>query len=238
MHVIAVASCKGGAGKTTLAGHLAVAAERAGVRPALVVDTDPQGNLAEWWDARQSHAPMFAQALPERLSAGAERIASLGVQLLIIDTPPALEAKVSEIIGIADLVVIPVRPSPHDLRAVGATAALAEQQGKPFVFVINAATPRTKILNEAVLALSQHGTVAPVILHHRTGFAGSMIDGRTVLEVPGNDRSAREIELLWDYLNERLNNHVRSSVPSPTVSTDAALAADETWVCQGLAQQE
>jgi chromosome partitioning protein len=131
-----------------------------------------------------------------------------------------------------------VRPSPHDLRAVGATAALAEQQGKPFVFVINAATPRTKILNEAVLALSQHGTVAPVILHHRTGFAGSMIDGRTVLEVPGNDRSAREIELLWDYLNERLNNHVRSSVPSPTVSTDAALAADETWVCQGLAQQE
>lgn len=238
MHVIAVASCKGGAGKTTLAGHLAVAAERAGLKPALVVDTDPQGNLAQWWEARQTHSPMFAEALPERLSAGVARIASLGIRLLIIDTPPALEAKVSEIISIADLVVIPVRPSPHDLRAVGATAALAEQHGKPFVFVVNAATPRTKILNEAVLALSQHGTVAPVILHHRTGFASSMIDGRTVIEVPGNERSAYEIELLWDYLSKRLASHAASPAPSPSVSTDAALATDETWVCQGLTQSE
>ena len=238
MHVIAVASCKGGTGKTTLAGHIAVAAERAGVKPALVVDTDPQGNLAEWWVARQSHSPMFAEALPERLSAGVERIASLGVQLLVIDTPPALEAKVSAIIGIADLVVIPVRPSPHDLRAVGATATLAEQQGKPFVFVVNAATPRTKILNEAVLALSQHGTVAPVILHHRTGFAGSMIDGRTVLEIPGNERSAQEIEQLWDYLAKRLATRPAALPPAPAVSSDAALAADEVWVSQGLTPSE
>lgn len=236
MYVIAVASCKGGAGKTTLAGHLAVAAERAGVKPALVVDTDPQGNLSEWWDARRSHAPMFAQALPERLSAGIERISSLGVALLIIDTPPALEAQVTEIIGIADLVVIPVRPSPHDLRAVGATVALAEHLGKPFVFVLNAATPRTRIANEAIIALAQHGTVAPVIVHHRTGFAGSMIDGRTVLEVPGNERSAREIEQLWDYLSGRL---ARNTEPAhASLSVPAPLEADEAWVCQSLAQRE
>ncbi len=54
MHVIAVASQKGGSGKTTLAGHLAVAADAAGAGPVLLVDTDPQGSLTRWWDARRS----------------------------------------------------------------------------------------------------------------------------------------------------------------------------------------
>jgi chromosome partitioning protein len=215
MRVVAIASCKGGAGKTTLAGHLAVAAERAGITPALVVDTDPQGTLSLWWEAREAQTPMFAEALPERLGAGLERIEALGVALLVIDTPPALEATLSAIIRIADLVVIPVRPSPHDLRAVGATVALAEHLGRPFVFVINGATPRSRIANEAIMALSQHGTVAPVIIHQRTGFATSMIDGRTVMELAGNEQSAREIEQLWAYLDQRLAAKL-ATIPSPT----------------------
>jgi chromosome partitioning protein len=204
MHVVAIASCKGGAGKTTLAGHLAVAAERAGIKPALIVDTDPQGTLSDWWEAREAQTPMFARALPERLGAGLEQIRALGVALLVIDTPPAIEATQTAIIRIADLVVIPVRPSPHDLRAVGATVALAEQHAKPFIFVVNGAAPRSRIANEGIVALAQHGTVAPVIIHQRTGFAASMIDGRTVMELPGNEPSALEIEQLWAYLDQRL----------------------------------
>ena len=73
-------------------------------------------------------------------------------------------------------VVVPTRPSPHDLRAVGATVDIAERHNKPVVFVINAATARARITGRSAVALSlQHGTVAPITLHHRVDFAASMI---------------------------------------------------------------
>ena len=64
MQTIVLASQKGGAGKTTLAAHLAVAAEEAGVRPAVLIDTDPQGSLAAWWNARQAESPALAPCPP------------------------------------------------------------------------------------------------------------------------------------------------------------------------------
>jgi chromosome partitioning protein len=218
MHIIAVASQKGGSGKTTMAGHLAVQAERSGFGPVVLVDTDPQGSLSEWWNARSSDTPLFARTSTGRLAADIERMRSLGIKLLVIDTPPAIEATIAEVIGLADLVIVPARPSPHDLRAAGATVELIERLNKPMVFVINAATPRARITAEAVMALSQHGTLAPVIIHHRTGYAASMIDGRTVMEVPGEARSAEEVELLWEYLANRLNRDYRTLLPSAVLS--------------------
>ena len=123
--------------------------------------------------------------------------------------------------------LIPVRPSPHDLRAAGATVELVEHLAKPFVFVLNAVTPRTRIASEAVMALSQHGTVAPVLIHHRTGFAASMIDGRTVMETAGDERSGEEIAQLWTYLDSRLNHSFRTILPS--LSTPAERKEDATW---------
>ncbi|HEX9488713.1 MAG TPA: hypothetical protein VF930_00425, partial [Stellaceae bacterium] len=93
-----------------------------------------------------------------------------------------------------------------------------ERVGKPLVFVINAATPRARITSEAVMALSQHGTLAPVIVHHRTGFAAAMIDGRTVMEVPGEARSAEEIVLLWEYLGKRLRREHGTMLPASLLS--------------------
>ena len=150
-----------------------------------------------------------------RFVATAERAvkADGGLVVLPTDTPGSLPNP--------DLVVIPARPSPHDLRAAGATVELVERMGKQLVFVINAATPRARITAEAVMALSQHGTLAPVILHHRTGFAASMIDGRTVMEVPGEARSAEEIALLWEYLGNRLNRDFRTMLPNQILSAAA-----------------
>jgi chromosome partitioning protein len=71
-----------------------------------------------------------------------------------------------------------------------------------------------------VMALSQHGTLAPVVLHHRTGFAASMIDGRTVGEIRGEARSADEIALLWQYIGNRLKGEVRTLL-SPSIFTPA-----------------
>ena len=61
MIVVAVASQKGGAGKTTLAGHLAVEAEQAGFGPVTLIDTDPQGSLSQWWNTRAARTPQFAK---------------------------------------------------------------------------------------------------------------------------------------------------------------------------------
>jgi chromosome partitioning protein len=213
MHVIAVASQKGGSGKTTLAGHLAVQADRTGCGPVAVVDTDPQGSLADWWNARSAETPLFARASAGRLAEDVERLRELGIRLLVIDTPPAIEATITEVIRVADLVVIPARPSPHDLRAASATVELIERMGKAMVFVLNSAMPRARITTEAVMALSQHGAVAPVILHYRTGFAAAMIDGRTVMEVPGEARSAEEVQLLWEDVAKRLDLGIPTTAP-------------------------
>jgi chromosome partitioning protein len=231
MHIIAIASQKGGSGKTTLAGHLAVQAEKAGAGPVALIDTDPQGSLSEWWNARAAETPSFARTTSETLKEDIERLRALGIKLVVIDTPPAIEATIADVIGLSDLVVIPVRPSPHDLRAVGATVDIVEKLGKSLVFVVNGAAPRARITNEAVMALSQHGTLAPVILYQRTGFAASMIDGRTVAEIKGEARSAEDIAVLWEYIGSRLNGETRTLLSS-TLSTPSPIAQAQVQVEQ------
>ncbi|MEE4350946.1 MAG: ParA family protein [Pacificimonas sp.] len=212
MRVLAIASQKGGSGKTTLSGHLAVQAERAGAGPVVLIDIDPQGSLADWWNEREDEAPAFAQTTVARLATDLEALRQQGFKLAVIDTPPAITVAIQSVLSVAELVVIPTRPSPHDLRAAGATVDLCERAGKPLIFVINAATPKAKITYEAAVALSQHGTLAPVMLHHRTDYAASMIDGRTVMEVDPKCKSAGEIEQLWTYVADRLERNFRRTV--------------------------
>lgn len=212
MRVVATASQKGGSGKTTLSGHLAVQAQRAGHGPVVLIDIDPQGSLSEWWNERETDFPAFAQTTVSRLAADLETLRQQGFKLAMIDTPPAITMAIQSVIQVAELIVVPTRPSPHDLRAVGATVDLCERAGKPLIFVVNAATPKARITSDAAVALSQHGTVAPVTIHQRTDFAASMIDGRTVMEVDPNGKSAAEIEALWTYVADRLEKNFRRTV--------------------------
>jgi chromosome partitioning protein len=205
MHVLVLASQKGGSGKTTLSGHLAVEADQAGIGPVALIDTDPQGSLSHWWNARAASSPHFAKVGLLDLGEALAQLKAAGVKLAVIDTPPAITSSISEVVKHADLVVVPTRPSPHDLRAVGATVDIAERHGKPLIFVVNGATPRARITGEAAIALSQHGTVAPVTLHHRVDFAASMVDGRTVGEVVAKSQSTREVRDLWLYIQDRLS---------------------------------
>jgi chromosome partitioning protein len=212
MRVLALSSQKGGSGKTTLSGHLAVQAERSGAGPVCLIDIDPQGSLADWWNEREAEMPAFAQTTVARLQADLEILRQQGFKLAVIDTPPAITMAIQSVIQVAELILIPTRPSPHDLRAVGATVDLCERAGKPLIFVVNAATPKARITYEAAVALSQHGTVAPVTLHHRTDYAASMIDGRTVMEVDPNSKSAKEVEELWEYIADRLEKNFRRTI--------------------------
>jgi chromosome partitioning protein len=204
MEILTIASQKGGAGKTTLSAHLAVEAERTGAGPVAVVDTDPQGSLADWWNQRAAETPLFAAVDVARLTDHMSALRREGVNLVVIGTPPAFMDTIRAAIAVAHLVLIPARPSPHDLRAVGVIVGMAEDLKKPFGFVVNGATPRTTIALEAVQALAQHGRVAPVIVHQRIDFAGSMVDGRTAGEVNARSRSAEEVAGLWKYIKTQL----------------------------------
>ncbi|CAM3184255.1 CobQ/CobB/MinD/ParA nucleotide binding domain-containing protein [Sphingomonas antarctica] len=212
MRVLAMASQKGGSGKTTLSGHIAVQAQLAGAGPVVLIDIDPQGSLADWWNEREAELPAFAQTTVARLASDLEMLRQQGFKLAVIDTPPAITMAIQSVITVAELIVIPTRPSPHDLRAVGATVDLCDRAGKPLLFVVNGATPKAKITFEAAIALSQHGTVAPVTIHHRTDFAASMIDGRTVMEVDPRSKSAAEVTELWSYISDRLEKNFRRTV--------------------------
>jgi chromosome partitioning protein len=204
MLVVAIASQKGGSGKTTLCGHLAVEAEKSGAGPVALIDTDPQGSLSQWWNARAAKSPSFAKVGAFELASALAHLKRTGIKLAIIDTPPAITDSISQVISHSDLVIVPTRPSPHDLRAVGATVDIAERFKKALIFVMNGATARARITGESAVALSQHGTVAPSTIHHRVDFAASMVDGRTVGEVVPKSASTKEISDLWTYVQDRL----------------------------------
>jgi chromosome partitioning protein len=210
MYVIVLASQKGGVGKTTLAAHLAVIAEAAGDGPAVLIDTDPQGSLSAWWNVRKAESPKLAPMsiieLPEKL----QLLAGAGYGVAVIDTPPAITEAIAAVVGSADLVLIPTRPSPHDLRAVGSTVALVQAAAKPFVFAVTQAKPNTRLTVQAMAALSEHGKVAPAIVHDRVDYAGSMIDGRTVQEIDPKGRSAAEMAELWVFLKAQMANSTKT----------------------------
>lgn len=218
--VIVFASQKGGSGKTTLSGHIAVQALMSGFEPVAIVDTDPQASLAQWHQARGSSDLDLNISDGNRIERDIQELQDMGVALIIVDTPPVATSTIGSIIRQADLVCIPARPSPHDLRALGRTIDIVEYHRRPMIFVLNGAPVRAIITREAALALCQHGTVAPVIIHNRVDFAASMTDGHTVMEVEEGSRSSEEVRGLWHYIAQRLerNRNIRSKKEAITVA--------------------
>lgn len=203
MKTIVLASRKGGAGKTTLSCHLAVEAERAGAGPVAVIDTDQMAGLSQWWDARKAETPILARPEPT-LAAALDLLRAHGTKMVFIDTPPALNKSVAETIKYADLVLIPVQPSPDDLRAVGVTVEMVNKAKKPLAFIINRVKPRVRLTGEAAIALSQHGVVSPHFVWDRTDYAAAKQDGLTASELDTSGRAAAEISELWTYVVSRL----------------------------------
>lgn len=210
MKTIVLASQKGGAGKTTLAAHLAVMAEKAGDGPCVLIDTDPQASLAAWWNGREAETPAFAPTTLKELPAKLEALALAKFKFAIIDTPPAITESIRAVVSLADFVLIPTRPSPHDLRAVGSTVELAAGSQRPFAFALTQAKANSKITVQAMGALSEHGVVASAIIHDRVDFASSMVDGRTVLEIDPRGRSASEVTELWKFCKKRINDNKKA----------------------------
>lgn len=206
MRTVVFAARKGGSGKTTLAAHLAVQAEREGAGPVTLIDLDPQQSLAAWWDDREASTPLLSDLALPRLHA--ELTATREEPgMVFVDTPGFEADPLEKVIRVADLVVIPVQPSPNDLRGVARTVDVVKRAQRRFCFVIMRATPRATLTLQAPLILSRFGPVAESVIYNRVDYAGAMTDGRTVQELDSKGKAAAEIAQLWDYLQHEIDGH-------------------------------
>lgn len=200
MKIIAIISQKGGAGKTTLAVHLATAAASAGYTAA-VIDLDPQATAASWGDRRVAEAPEVISGQAARLPALVNAAQQNGADFLVLDTAPNADQVVSLAARAADLVLIPCRAAAFDLEAIETTLMLAKAALKPAYVVLNAVPPRSGGGREAAEGLVARGAkVAPHQLTHRAAFAHGVIDGRSAQEFEPNGKAADEIEALYEWL--------------------------------------
>lgn len=203
MITIALMSQKGGAGKTTLAIHLAVAAERAGKRTA-IVDLDPQASATKW-GARRGAAlpPPVLTATAAELGAIRQSARAGGYALLIVDTPPHAAPAAATTALASDHIVIPCRPTPLDLDAVDATLAIVQRARRPATFVLSAC-PRGRDTEQVRAVLLGHKLdVAPGAISQRAAFARALATGQAVAEWPAGAAAAEEVEALWRWLWRR-----------------------------------
>lgn len=195
--IFTVAQQKGGAGKTTLAAHLAVAWSEAGLSVA-VVDIDPQGSLTHWYDARTQETGgdtglSHARITGWRTQREVERL-SRDHDIVVIDSPPHAETEARIAVRAASRVLIPVQPSPMDLWATKPTLDLARQERVPALLILNRVPPRARLADDLIAKINDLGAeVADVQVGNRIGYAGALFEGRSVTETARRTRAAQEI---------------------------------------------
>lgn len=202
--IIAFLSQKGGAGKTTLAVHTAVAAYEDG-HGVVLIDTDPQKSATVWGEARREDGPVVATADVSDLKRVLEAARSDGMGLAIIDAAPHAAPAAANIARAADLIAIPCRPTAFDLAAVEGAVRIAKAAKVKAVFVLSACPFRAPEIAETRDALGAFGLpVSPAEITDRRAFARAVASGRAVTEFETDGKAAGEIRALWSWLQEQI----------------------------------
>lgn len=205
MRNVAIISQKGGAGKTTLAVHLAAQAEAAG-HVSLIVDMDPQTTASQWAAWRgEDRPPEVIDSPPPLLGRKLEQARKLGAGFVVIDTPPHADTAASTAALNADLILIPCRPRAFDLHAVQMTARLVADR-RAFV-VFTAGPPRApRLYAEAAEVVQGYGlSVCPVHIPERAAYHHATAEGRTAAEIEPGGKAAEDMAALWAWTCEQLN---------------------------------
>jgi len=199
---------KGGSGKSTLATNVAVQAEDAG-KPVLVVDLDAQSSATLWGRQRGSKKPTVFEARPDKLDEIIRSAATLGVELIVIDTPSKTDAVQLAAIRAADLIICPVMVDLFSLAGLQDTARLIEMAGKlaACVAVINNLDEAGAAANigEAAAVLKAIGMpMCPTPIWHRPAYTTAIKRGLSVTELGAKQKAATdEIRELWAFLDKR-----------------------------------
>lgn len=211
MKVLAVHSQKGGSGKTTLCAHLSVQAARLGHR-VLLVDLDPQESIRKWWDRRATDDVILSVA--PQVNGIVPAAKEHGCDLVVIDTPPRSAATTLAALELANLVLVPCRPSIVDVDALDKVVDLiarAKATRRHAVILNHCPAPRGVIQAEASVVTDTRAaieqqfnlTVSPVVVCDRAAFRHAMNDGRAVVEFEPAGKASSEIQALWSYVQER-----------------------------------
>ncbi len=198
--VITVAQQKGGAGKTTLVAHLAIAFRQAG-KSVATVDIDPQASLTRWYEARRTRQGdqmdiTHSQINGWRAAGEVTRLAR-GHDVVVIDSPPHAETEARIAVRAASLVIVPVQPSPMDFWATTPTLELAKQERVPALIVLNRVPPRARLADALIAKMEELGAaVAEAHVGNRVSFAAALLDGHSVTETDKRTRAATEIRAL------------------------------------------
>lgn len=203
MTVIALLNQKGGVGKTTLAVHLATAYAQRGLR-VLLVDVDPQASALAWSACRLQDPlfPVIGLATPKLPRELQHHLPNY--DHIIIDGPPRVNDLARATLGAADLVLVPVTPSPYDVWAAKDIVAMIEEmstikENQKSGFVINRKIVNTAIGRDVAEALADHKLpVFDAAIASRVGFAESAASGLTVLETEPQSQASKEIWALAD----------------------------------------
>jgi chromosome partitioning protein len=209
MKTIIVANQKGGSGKSTVTVHLAAAAEQAGDGPVVISDTDPQGTAADWFNQRKKagiDTPLYSPLTLSDLAGKVQALAKAGASYLFIDTAPSIGAVNEDLFALADLILIPLNPTPADLRALVKGLPLVRQSGKPFQFVLARVRPNLRNNDGAAMALNALGMVLPARMHERVIYAETFAHGKTALEIDPKGVAAHELAALWAGIKEKIES--------------------------------
>ena len=205
MKTIALTTQKGGAGKSTLASSLAVAAQEAGERVCLI-DMDPQATLSAWGRARGETDIAVLAISPAKLPAALASLANHGVTLAIIDTPGSEGAAANAAMAAAQLCVIPSRPTAFDLWASEKTRAALKGLRGDYVFVLNQCPPaqQSARIEEGVAALEAMGGLLSPLVQARVDYQEAARLGWGVTEYNPAGPAAGEMRALWASLKRRV----------------------------------
>ena len=195
MHVIAIASPKGGSGKTTLASALAVRASIESGRVAMFDLNSDQGNLTQWWVLRGE--PMNPRLIEvKHITRDVEVLRASRFEWLIIDTPPLELDIIENAVLKADCVLIPVRASIFDIGSITPVVEMCRERHKPYAFVLSAVDSKFKKLTErAMAALISEGPICATRISYRQPYISALTGGMAGHEVEEDLRP--EINSLW-----------------------------------------
>jgi chromosome partitioning protein len=205
MRTIAFVTQKGGSGKSTLASSLAVAAQEMKEKVG-VVDMDPQGSLMNWLKSRGSDDIDVVASGGARLRGVLARLRGKGCTLSIIDTPGAEGPASAAAMEIADLNIIPSRPSMFDLWASENTRAALKAVGGEFVFLLNRCPPaqRTARVRDGAETLKEMGGLLSPLILARVDYQEAARRGLGVTELDPLGAAAEEMRALWVSIRRRL----------------------------------